>query len=232
MVVTGRRRNSARSLYMRSGDDGAYTLSVNADDGPQCGTDTDASSDRAEPEAPAVAEVSGDGLRALSDGSCIRGCSVVCVAGEEPTVYESVVSFPCSRTFLQVGSDEHMEIRYRVTDGTATNPNDRGYYELLRYRDGRVVETLRYNPWWSEVGFVRIRRQQYLADVDGDGRLEFAVVPYSPGSAFTATARIYSLKDEIEPWGEGVLLIENDSFVQLDCMGCSKLNPEKCGICR
>ena len=104
----------------------------------------------------------------------------------------------------------------------------RWLFRRVRRRGGthipRVRRRLSLQPddaYWSDTPFVRIRRQQYLADLDGDGHLEFAVVPYHPGTAFTATARIYSLKDEIEPWGEGVLLIENDSFVRLDCMGCS-----------
>ena len=185
----------------------------------------------AAPEEDALGELWG-----LSDGTCIDGCSVVCVAGEEPTFHESGVAFPCAREFLQVSGDEHMEIRFTVTDETATDLYEYGYQELLRYRDGRVIETLPLrqpdDAYWSDTPFVRIRRQQYLADLDGDGHLEFAVVPYHPGTAFTATARIYSLKDEIEPWGEGVLLIENDSFVRLDCMGCSRFSPEECGKCR
>ena len=177
------------------------------------------------------------GLTALSDGVCFDDCSVVCAAGEEPTFYESGATIPCGRTFLRVSSDEHMEIRFTVTNENANMYDfDYGYQELLRYRDGLVIETLPLrqpeDPRWNETPFVRIRRQQYLADLDGDGHMEFAVVPYSPGSALTATARIYSLKDEIEPWGEGVLLIENDSFVRLHCMDCSRFSPEECERCR
>ena len=172
------------------------------------------------------------GLAGLSDGGCFDDCSVVCVAGEEPTFYEFGATLPCARTFLRVGSDEHMEIEFIVADENGESRAQRGHWELLRHRNGRVTDTLRYDGQWKETPFVRIRRQQYLADLDGDGHLEFAVVPYSLGSAFTATATIYSLKDEIEPWGEGVLLIENDSFVRLDCMDCSRFSPEECEKCR
>ena len=176
------------------------------------------------------------GLSGLSEGTCFDDCSVVCVAGEGPTFYEFGATIPCVRTFLLVSDDEHMEIRFTVTDENATDPYDYGYRELLRCRDGRVIETLPPrqpdDSYWSAAPFVRIRSQQYLADLDDDGHLEFAVVPHNPGSAFMATARIYSLKDEIEPGGEGVLLIENDSFVRLDCMDCSRFSPEECERCR
>ena len=100
---------------------------------------------------------------------------------------------------------------FTVTDEKATNGYDYGYQELLRYRDGRVIETLSLRRGgdivhWVETPFVRIRRQQYLADLDGDGHLEFAVFPFSPGTAVWGTLRIYSLKEEIEPWGLGRLM--------------------------
>lgn len=161
--------------------------------------------------------------------------SAVCVSGEEPIFYE-LGAMPCVREFVRTSDNEHMEIRFRVTDENATDPYDYGYRELLRYRDDRVIETLRLrhadDPPWSQVPFVRIRRQQYLADLDGDGHLEFAVFPFSPGSAIWGTVRIYSLKDRIEPWGEGVYRFELDTFVQLDCMKCSKFDPEECEKCR
>ena len=161
--------------------------------------------------------------------------SAVCVAGEEPIFYE-FGDMPCARDSVRISDNEHMEIRFRVTDENATDPYDYGYRELLRYRDDRVIETLRLrhadDPPWSQVPFVRIRRQQYLADLDGDGHLEFAVFPFSPGSAIWGTVRMYSLKDGIEPWGEGVYRFELDTFVQLDCMMCSKFDPEECEKCR
>ena len=82
------------------------------------------------PSAPREAAPEEDapgGLRSLSDGACTGGCSVVCVAGEEPTFYESGVTFPCAREFLRVSSDEHMEIRFTVTDENATDLYEYGY---------------------------------------------------------------------------------------------------------
>lgn len=69
------------------------------------------------------------------------------------------------------------------------------------------------------------------ADLDDDGYLEFAVFPFSPGSAIWGTARIFSLKEKIEFWGEGRYQFEGDTFVQLGCMRCSKFNPEECKKC-
>ena len=161
--------------------------------------------------------------------------SAICVAGEEPTFYE-FGDIPCAREFVRISDDEHMEIRFTVTDENATDRYDYGYWELLRYGEGRVIETLRLRQsgdvHWSETPFVRIRRQQYLADLDGDGHLEFAVFPFSPGSAIWGTVRIYSIKDKIEPWGLGRLRFEQDTFVQLDCMRCSRFSPEECEKCR
>ncbi len=161
--------------------------------------------------------------------------SAICVAGEEPIFYE-FGDMPCTRDFVRISDNEHMEIRFKVTDENATNRYDYGYRELLRYRDDRVIETLQLrqadDALWSDIPFVRIRRQQYLADLDGDGHLEFAVFPFSPGSAIWGTVRIYSLKDRIEPWGEGVYRFELDTFVQLDCMKCSKFDLEECAKCR
>ena len=168
-------------------------------------------------------------------GDDARGPSAICVAGEEPTFYE-FGDIPCAREFVRVSDSEHMEIRFAVTDEHATDVYDYGYHELLRYRHGRVIETLPLrqpdDPRWLGTPFVRIRRQQYLADLDADGHLEFAVFPFSPGSAIWGTVRIYSLKDGIEPWGEGRLLFEQDTFVQLGCMECSKFSPEECERCR
>ena len=82
------------------------------------------------PNAPREAAPEEDGpggLWGLSDGACTGGCSVVCVAGEEPTFYESGVTFPCAREFLRVSGDEHMEIRFTVTDENATDLYEYGY---------------------------------------------------------------------------------------------------------
>ena len=157
--------------------------------------------------------------------------SAVCVAGEEPIFYQ-FGTLPCTRDSVRVSDEDYLKIGFRVTDENATDRYDSGYWELLRYRDDRVTETLQFWPMWTSVDFVRIRKQQYLADLDADGHLEFAVFPFSPGSAIWGTVNIYSLKDRIEPWGEGRYLFEHDTFVQLYCMRCSKFNPEECERCR
>ena len=182
---------------------------------------------------PTEERVPGNAGRRDREGGLLR--SAICVTGEAPIFYEPG-DIPCARDYLRIDEDEHMEIRFRVTDENATDRYDYGYHELLRYRNGRVIETLGFRRasdlYWYEVHFVRIRRQEYLADLDGDGQLEFAVLPYDVAQALWRTARIYSLKDRIEPWGEGSLPWALDTFVQLDCRMCSDLRPEECEKCR
>ena len=57
--------------------------------------------------------------------------SAICVAGEEPTFYE-FGDIPCVRDSVRVSDDEHMEIRFTVTDENATDRHDYGYWELAR----------------------------------------------------------------------------------------------------
>ena len=121
-----------------------------------------------------------------------------------------------------VGNVDRRHAFVRAHSGARSRRSERGRCE----RGKAATITGRQYP-----SFV-IRRQQYLADLDGDGHLEFAVFPFSPGSAIWGTVRIYSIKDEIEPWGLGRYRFELDTFVQLDCMRCSKFNPEECEKCR
>ena len=126
-------------------------------------------------------------------------------------------------------------IEFIVVDKNSEDPYEYGYQELHRYKNGRIFEKLKLrrddDAYWSEVPFVRIRKQKYLADLDGDGFLEFAIFPFHPGSAIWGTVRIFSLKEKIEFWREGRYQFEGDTFVQLGCMRCSKFNPEECKKC-
>jgi hypothetical protein len=72
---------------------------------------------------------------------------------------------------------------------------------------------------------VRIRKRKYFSDLDGDGYLEFAIYPFSPGSAIVGTVGIFSLKRKIEFWGNGRYQFEGDTFVRLNCPDLSKLKP-------
>ena len=79
---------------------------------------------------------------------------------------------------------------------------------------------------------MRIREQRYLSDLDGDGFVEFAIFPFSSGSAIVGTVRIFSLKDKTVPWGNGRYQFEGDTFVRLNCPKWSKFNAEELKNCR
>lgn len=141
----------------------------------------------------------------------------------------------CTRNSIKINSREHLEVRFITVNKESDDPYEYGHQELHRYQNGKIIQTLKLrrddDAYWSEVPFVRIRKQRYLADLDGDGFLEFAVLPFHPGSAIWMSARIFSLKEKIEDWGEGRYQFEGDTFVQLGCMKCSKFNPDACKSC-
>lgn len=158
----------------------------------------------------------------------------VCTPGEKPEKYQ-VGDLPCVRTTLKVSENEKLVIKFVVTNKESDDPYEYGFQELERIKNGKIIEKLKLrlndDAYWSEVPFVRIRKQSYLVDLDNDGHLEFAVFPFHPGSAIWMRARIYSLKDKIQYWGEGKYQFEGDTFVQLGCMKCSKFSPEECKKC-
>lgn len=159
---------------------------------------------------------------------------VKCTKDSKTITYE-IGDTPCWKNKLKINDKEELKIYFKVLNEKSEDLYERGYQELLRIKDGKVVEKMRMrldeDAYWSEVPFIRVRKQKYLADLDGDGFLEFAVLPFSSGSAIWMTARIFSLKDKIEYWGKGRYQFEGDTFVQLGCPGCSKFNPEKCKKC-
>lgn len=158
-----------------------------------------------------------------------------CTPKDNFVIYE-LGDTPCWKYFLQINKNESLKIDFKVTNKNSKDLYEHGYQELARYKNGKLVETMKLrkdeDAYWNEVPFVRIRKQAYLADLDNDGYLEFAVFPFSSGSAIWGTVRIYSLKDKIEFWGEGRYQFEGDTFVQLNCMRCSKFNPDECKKCR
>lgn len=157
-----------------------------------------------------------------------------CEPESKPVKYK-IGDLPCLREIIPVSSKEKLEIHFVVTNKDSDDPYEYGYQELLRYKNGEVTEKMKLrmdnDPYWSIVPFVRIRKQKYLADLDGDGFLEFAIFPFHPGSAIWGTVRIFSLKNKIEFWGQGRYQFEGDTFVQLNCMECSKFHPEECKKC-
>lgn len=157
-----------------------------------------------------------------------------CTQHENIKTYK-VGDLVCTRSVLKVNSDERLRIHFKLVNRDSDDLYERGYQELLRYKNGQVVERIKLrkdeDAYWNATPFVRVRKQAYLADLDGDGYQEFAILPFSPGSAIWGTVRIFSLKKNVEFWGEGRYQFEGDTFVQLNCMECSKFNPEACNSC-
>lgn len=157
-----------------------------------------------------------------------------CEQGSIPVKYERG-EMPCTKDTIVISQDEIIKIHFKVTNRNSDDIYAYGYQELTRYRNGEVVERMKLrresDPYWSTVPFVRIRYLKYLEDLDDDGYLEFAVFPFSPGSAIWGTVRIFSLKNKIEYWGKGRYQFESDTFTQLGCMECSKFNPGGCEKC-
>jgi hypothetical protein len=164
-----------------------------------------------------------------------RSLRVSCTPGEEIKIFK-VGDLICSRKVIQVGPHEQLRVHFKVLNNNAEDLYEYGYQELLRYKGDKIVERIKLrredDAYWSETPFVRVRKQKFLSDLDGDGYKEFAIFPFSPGSAIWGTVRIFSLKDKIEFWGEGRYQFENDTFVQLNCMDCSKFNSDACKKCR
>lgn len=160
--------------------------------------------------------------------------TIQCTKDSKPKNYK-VGDTPCWEKSLRVSSQESLKIHFKIMNKSSYDLYERGYQELLRIKDKKIVEKIKLrrddDAYWSEVPFVRIRKQKYLADLDGDGFLEFAIFPFSPGSAIWGTVRIFSLKEKIEYWGEGRYQFEGDTYVQLGCMKCSKFNPNACKSC-
>ena len=163
------------------------------------------------------------------------GSGYQCEPGGKPEIYEQG-DIICSKNELKINSDEKLLIKYIVTNKNSEDHYKHGYHELQRYKKGRIVERIKLrgpdDAYSIEVPFVRIRKQRYLSDLDGDGSSEFAILPFHPGSAIWMTARIFSLKEKIIFWGTGRYQFEGDTFVQLNCPECSKFDPQSCQKCK
>lgn len=171
----------------------------------------------------------------INDDYFTRVRTAICESGSKPVNYQ-IGDLPCVRETISINSNEKLEIHFVITNKDSDDPYEYGHQELLRYKNGKIIEKMKLrkddDAYWSIVPFVRIRKQKYLADLDNDNFLEFAIFPFHPGSAIWGTVRIFSLKDKIEFWGEGRYQFEGDTFVRLGCMRCSKFNPGECKKCR
>ncbi len=142
---------------------------------------------------------------------------------------------PCLKYKIEVSPNELLEIEYVIKNKDAEDIYERGYQILKRIKNGKIVEIVKLrrneDAYWNDTPFVRIRKQKYLADLDGDGDMEFAIFPFSPGSAVVGTVRIFSLKRKIILWGKGRYQFEGDTHVQLGCPRWSKFRPDDFNNC-
>lgn len=169
------------------------------------------------------------------DSTSYKRFKVQCTKDSKVRYYE-IGDTPCRRLTRKVSRNEKLKITYKTLNAKSEDPYERGYQELHRYKNGKLVEKMRLRDegeaHWLETPFVRVRKQKYLADLDGDGIMEFAIHRFHPGSAIWNTVKIYSLKKKITFWGKGRYQFEGDTFVKLGCPKCSKFNPEACKGCK
>lgn len=141
----------------------------------------------------------------------------------------------CAAERLDHPNGIKLKIGYVVVNAESEDPYEQGYPVLQKLSGGRVQQTIHLRgedePAWHKTPFVRIRKDAYFADIDGDGFDEFAIFPFSPGSNTYGTVTIYSLKGKIAPWGKGKIAIEDNGHVLLGCPQCTKLNPKACKRC-
>ncbi|MCK5074516.1 MAG: FG-GAP repeat protein [Bacteriovoracaceae bacterium] len=141
----------------------------------------------------------------------------------------------CAKDLLKHESGDLLRIEYKTINVESTDPYERGYQVLRRYSKNKKIDEIRLrreeDACWMETPFVRIRKEKYFSDLDGDGYDEFAIFPFSSGSAIFGTVRIFSLRDKIILWGEGRYLVEGDGNVLLNCPRCSKFNLDICKKC-
>ncbi len=160
---------------------------------------------------------------------------VSCTYGEKVKTYE-LGDLICTKSKININKHEYLEIKFIVNDKNSEDPYEYGYQELHRYRNGRLIEKVKLredsDAYWSQTPFIRLREKLFLSDLDGNGTLEFAILPFHPGSAIWLTARIYSLdSNQISYWGNGRYRFEADTHVQLNCPKCSKFNSAECKKC-
>jgi len=142
----------------------------------------------------------------------------------------------CSKHLLQHKSGYKLKIIYKVLNNKSSDSYDKGHWELQIFKQSILVKKINMrkndDPAWLDVVFVRIREKQYFADINNDGIDEFAIFPFSPGSASFGTLRIFTLQNNVFEQGTARYHIEGDGYALFSCPKCSKLNFEECKKCR
>lgn len=167
-------------------------------------------------------------------GLHMRPVRVRCPGEKTPRVFEPGAII-CASEKLEHPSGVMLRVQYVKQNIESEDPYEHGYYILQMLKKSRVLQTIEFRgedqPPWNQTPFVRIRKDAYFADLDGDGIDEFAVFPFSSGSALYGTATIYSLTEKIVTWGSGKIHIEGNGHVLLGCPNCWKFDLEACKSC-
>ena len=141
----------------------------------------------------------------------------------------------CPKYTLRHNSGHKLMINYNVTNKNSDDPYEKGFRELRIFKNNKIVKVIKLRkddePAWHDTPFVRIREKQYFADIDNDGFDEFAIFPYSPGSASFGTLTVCTFKNNISLWGKAKYHIEGDGHALFNCPKCSKFDLNECKKC-
>ncbi len=86
---------------------------------------------------------------------------------------------------------------------------------------------------WVYGDIVPIRKGRYHADLNGDGLVEVAILPWDFGMAVFRTAGIFTVRQNgLTKIGEGKYHFEQGPNVLLDCPKCWKFDLASCKRCR
>lgn len=140
----------------------------------------------------------------------------------------------CSKQSLKHPSGYELQLKYMLKNKRTHDPYKSGRWELVVYKGSKVVKSINMrnedDPAWFNVSFVRIRDKKYFSDINNDGYDEFAVFPFSSGSAAFGTIRIFSLNN-LSGYGSARYHIEGDGHALFNCPKCSKHNFAECKKC-
>ena len=166
----------------------------------------------------------------------LKGITTYCTKEDKQKSRFEFGDIICPRDELKHKSERVLKIDYVITHKDSDDPYEYGYPILNYFKGNSLVETIKLrkkdDAYSSEIPFVRIRKQQYFADLDNDGHDEFAIMLFHPGSNPYLPVRIFSLKKQITFWGKGKIHFESDGHVLLNCPDeCSKFDPQACDKC-
>ena len=158
--------------------------------------------------------------------------------GLKTKVTIDALEIPCGRSNIQPKEDRTLEIK-RIFLGAEKLPSGDlllGHHLLILKSGDKVLQEMKVekedDPFWKEVVFVKIREGVYWQDIDGDGYLEFAILPTERGKAIYRPAYIYTLKDNLfHFYGKGKYIWFKGQHVLFNCPECWEYDLDKCDPC-